>query len=229
MNYTFSSDNTSGIRAFGLNTGRVIEISWGNEPVEALTVKILIDGDENPLTLKKFPVNKVFSSNGGEINESDPDYQKELGKQIKELTGTLTHIFKVFVTEEEIKVAIEAGKPTSFAEYCKIIINLLPKDYDKRAVDVFLQYQYNIGDGKEKTYLELPKNMKHGHWICAHIDPVGRWKKDASSGLRYTDDENNVHPFVRKEWFMTSNFANVQNSKFAESSQSTDNPSGVWA
>lgn len=217
MAYGYSSDKVSGSRTFGLNTGRITNINWdiNDNGVESINFEITIDGDSNPIRYKKFPVNKVYSNNV-ELNPSDPAYATELEKQTKELTGVLTHFFKVFVDEAEIEEAFEE-KVETFAEYCKILMNLLPKDYDKKPVDVFLQYQWNIASGKEKTYLEVPKNLKHGPFISSHIKPVGKWKKDTSNNaLKYVDTEGNVHPFVRKEWFMKSHFAEVQHNSFAK-------------
>jgi len=220
MGYGFSEDTVRSTKHFGLNTGKIIKIEWVNDPVEALNVEILIDGDTNPMRYKKFPVNKVFSGNV-EIVAGDESFSLELAKQERELSGVLTHIMKPFVTTDAIKAAVGTNK-VSFGEYVKILISLLPKDYMKVPLDIFLQYQWNIPDGKENSFLEIPKNMKHGNFIHTHVTPVGSWKKDVTSGLKYIDDNNNnIHPFTRTSWFLSSNFAKLQKSGF-QGSESTD-------
>ena len=220
MIYSFRDDKPTGIRQFGLNTGKVVSITWDNEPYEALTVEVLVDGDQNPMRLKKFPVEKVFVD-GQMIEKDDPRFEEASKKQVDELTGVLSHIFKVFVPIEVMEKAFENKEISSFAEYCKILIDLLPKDYNTIPIDIFLQYQFSLPAGKDKTYLEIPKNVKHGVFICKHVKPVGSWREDRSNGLRYVDNNNTVHPFIRKKWFMDSNFAQVQNDAFNQNEPAT--------
>lgn len=198
-------------RHFGLNKGNITKIEWVNDPVDALKIEFLIEGDANPIFYTVFPINKLFDKNG-ELSEGTPEYTEALKKAESELAGLLVHIFKPLVSIEKIKEAI-GTKDVGFNEFVKILTAILPKNYTTIALDIFLQYQWNLKEGKEVTFLEVPRAIKHGAFITTH--QTGEWKKIDGESLRYTDAANNIHPFVRSDWFMKSNFAKQQKSAFS--------------
>lgn len=206
----------------GLNKGVVTKFEYnplagaGKTAGDAIDVAVLVD--EKTFMIRIFPVSKIFSKdalgNKIELTPTSPEYVDKFNKAMNQLIGTITHIAKaVGITEEQLKQVI-ATNPATFADYAKLVTALKPVDYATRPVDVFLQYQYKIGAGNEKTYLEMPNNMMSGKFLVPHLVPKGAWKevKD-SEGLKYTDDENNVHIFSRPKSFLTSPNATQQDIK----------------
>lgn len=206
--------------AFGLNAGlaRVTKFEWintagvGGSEGEALDVQISVEGIDRPINLRLFPVKKAFlPNNGGET--TDPKHP-EFIKAVKELNASIVHLMHCFVPDETLRIAL--GQPIeNFKEFCKILSSLLPKNYQEIPLDIFMQYQWAIKGETTMTFLELPKNMKHGRWLCTAVTPVGSWKEVRTPNpsaalpvaLKYVDDGGNIHPFVRNGWYMLSNFA----------------------
>lgn len=224
--YGFEADDApSNSLVFGLNAGaaRLTIFQWINNggkdgaEGEALDIQFSIEGNERPMGYRLFPVTKAFiANNGGETTDQNhPDFKKA----VKDFNQSITHIMHCFVTTDVLSVAL--GRPISnFKEFCKILESLLPKDFNKKPLDVFLQYDWQFKKEDQKmTYLGLPKKMAYGKWICPAVVPAsGSWKAvkvenpDTATpvALKYVDGENNVHPFTRNGWFMLSNFANQQ-------------------
>ena len=211
MIFTTDEIKPKSVRKFGLNKGTITNIEWVNDPMEALKINFLVEGDTNPIFYTVFPINKLYDKNS-ELTAGTPEYEVALKKAESELAGLLVHIFKPFVSIEKIKEAI-GTKDVGFSEFVKILTSILPKNYTTIALDIFLQYQWNLKDGKETTFLEVPKAIKHGAFITTH--QAGEWNKIDGESLRYTDSANNVHPFARSDWFMKSNFAKQQKSAFS--------------
>jgi len=211
------------VMTFGLNTGVTLTkfahtMTGGKDNAELEAVDIVFNIQGTEKSYRKFPISKAYvkGENGAPQTETtDPTHPAFKAEQIG-LSATLVHIIGCFVEKDAIKTAL-ARPIASFKEYCSILASLLPEDYATIELDIFAQYQWQIGGENKVTYLEFPKNMKHGRWIGKTIAPVGEWKKQAKANagtgetaLRYVDDEGNVHPFVRNGWFMASNFAHQQ-------------------
>ena len=216
--YGYSDETVGSNKVFGLNQKALItEFAWTNQggkdgaEAEALDIKVLIEGDATPISYRQYPFTKAINfndKNSSTREVTDPEHP--VFKQgLKVWTGNITHIMKSLgITEDQLKAAFSVPIE-SFKEYCKILMKLLPKNFEKKYVDVFLQYQYTL-KGK-MTFLELPKNTKSGKFLVPHVKPVGAWKevKDAS-GLKYIDDENNVHPFKRAAKYFETPYATQQ-------------------
>ena len=118
----------------------------------------------------------------------------------------ITHTLKALgVTEEQImaKFAVPAN---SFAEFANNLVSLLPADFKTRPIDVFLEYQWNIADEQDRTFLQFPKNMKGGGFLCP-AQP-GVWKEERIDGaLSYVNQNGLKHPFTRDKNYMESNKA----------------------
>lgn len=208
---------------FGLNAGnvRLTKFAWtangGKEgaELEALDIMFTVDGNERGY--RKFPISRAYAKDdaGTQIEVTDPNHPAFIQAQ-RDLSSVLVHIVGCFVEKENIKTAL--SRPiNSFKDYATILASLLPNNFDKEALDGFGQYQWQISGEAKVTYLEFPKNMKHGRWLEKSIKPTDKWEKqqkvNASTGetaLRYVDADGNVHPFVRNGWFMESNFATQQ-------------------
>jgi hypothetical protein len=229
---------------FGLNAGNVRLTKFqhtmnggkDNAELEALDIAFTIDGNERGY--RKFPISKAYSKDdaGNQIEVTDPAHEDFIKAQ-KELSSVLIHIIGCFVEKEAIKSALT--RPiASFKQYSEILASLLPANFAEVALDGFGQYQWQIGGENKVTYLEFPKNMKHGRWLQASIVPVDKWEKQqkvnastSETALRYVDADGNVHPFMRNGWFMESNFATQQKenpSANASQMQNTGGASGDW-
>lgn len=229
--YGYENDDVP-VRAlvFGLNSGvaRVVKFEWinnagtGNTEGEALDIQIAIEGQERTLSYRLFPITKAFiaGGNGETTDQNHPDFKKA----VKEFNSCVTHFMHCFVSKETLQTAL-ARPISNFKEFCKVLMSLLPKGYESISLDLFAQYQWQLKGEAKYTYLELPKKMSYGKWLCPHVAPIGKWKavvvpeptNDTPVALKYVDDAGNVHPFTRNGWFMNSNFAKLQKSDSAES------------
>ncbi len=202
---------------FGLNVcqmkkfGHITNAGKDGAEAEALDIMFLINGTTEK-GYRLFPVTKAFGKNNEEI--TDPK-SPEMQEAYKQFNAIMTHILGCFVPKSDIITAF--SKPVAnFKEYCTIAKGLLPADGRERNLDIFLQYQWQISGDNTQTFLDIPRKMKNGIWLVPHVEPVGAWKLNRlenpadseKKAIFYTDDANNVHPFVRNGWFANSNFAN---------------------
>src|SRR5690606_31964636 len=128
-----------------------------------------------------------------------------------------------FVSDEVLRKAF--GVPIrSFKEFCTIAASVLPKNFNEIRLDIFMQYQWQIRPGQNRTYLEIPQSMKNGKWLCTTMPDAGEWKevrkKDPSDNdqkaLIYTDEVGNIHPFTRYGRYVNGALANQQKNGDAE-------------
>lgn len=77
-------------------------------------------------------------------------------------------------------------------------------DFNPRYIDIFLQYQDKIPEGKTYTFLEIPTTCVHGKFICKQT--YSEWRKETYNGLRYRSN-GVTHPFTRTESYMKSKHA----------------------
>lgn len=229
-------DGSSGL-SFGLNQGIVMSkfeyIKNGGKDgaeQEALDIVFTLPGgvDKN---MRKFPITKAFKKGekGAPQEETTDPKSPEMQEAFKDFNAIITHIMHCFVSDEDYKVALSVPV-ASFEQFCKILMGLLPKDFNTIKLDVFAQWGWQIKGDNNKTYLELPSKMKYGRWLCVSKQPLmpdptdptktitGEWVENRKTNpqdndnmaLSYTDQMGNLHPFVRNGWFMNSNFANQQ-------------------
>ena len=208
---------------FGLNAGNVRLTKFNHTmtggkdgaDLEALDILFTVDGKERGY--RRFPISRAYAKDdaGNQVEITDPAHPNFIQAQ-KDLSAVLVHIVGCFATKEEIKTAL-TRQITSFKQYCEILASLLPQGFEQVALDGFGQWQWNIGGEAKVTYLEFPKNMKHGRWLGAAIAPKDKWEKQQKTNastseiaLRYVDADGNKHPFARNGWYMESNFATQQ-------------------
>ena len=209
---------------FGLNAGNVRLTKFQHTmhggkdgaELEALDIMFTIDGNDRGY--RKFPISKAFAKEegGGQTEVTDPNHPA-MGAAKAELSAVLVHIIGCFAEKEDIKAALTKKPITSFQQYAEILASLLPKGFEEMPLDGFGQYQWQIGGEAKVTYLEFPKNMKHGRWLAKAVEPKDAWEKQqkvnastSETALRYVDADGNVHPFVRNGWYIASNFATQQ-------------------
>lgn len=211
---------------FGLNAGvtKLTKFEWipngGKDGVEQEALDIVFNINGTDKNYRMFPVVKAFDKNGGEI--TDPS-APEMQDAIVDFNARVTHILHTFIDSDAIKAGL--SRPIeSFKDFCEICMSLLPKNYSDITLDIFLQFQWQISEGQERTFLEIPKKMKYGRWLIQAVIPEGgEWKKNAveapsdetKKALYYTDTAGNEHPFFKNGWFMNSNFAKQQSNTVA--------------
>jgi hypothetical protein len=222
--YDESEGPESSSFVFGLNSGNVLLTKFeytanagkDGAPGEAMEIVFNIDGKEK--SARKFAVGMAYAKDPitkAQIEVTDPNHPAFKQAQ-NELSAVLVHIVGCFVPKEQIKTALSV-QIQSFKHYCHILSTLLPANFATIKLDAFAQFQWSISGEQKRTFLEFPKNMKHGRWLSVHIPPVNVWEKqqklnasDSETALRYVDADGNVHPFSRNGWYMASNFATMQ-------------------
>lgn len=222
---------------FGLNSGVTMTkfeyIKNGGKDgaeQEALDIALTL-ADGSVKNMRKFPILKAFKkTERGQPQEEITDPKSpEMQEAFKDLNAVITHVMHCFVSDEDYKLAL--SKPVaSFEHFCKILMGLLPTNYNTVKLDLFAQYQWQIKGENSKTYLEIPSKMKYGRFLCVSpeakdFDPQdqsktipGVWKEmrktdpqdNDTMALYYTDGIGTLHPFIRNGWFVKSNFANQQ-------------------
>lgn len=216
--YQDSSDLGPGKQGgkFGLNTGAFItkfeyNPNSGKDGAEQDGLDLTVQVGEREYRHRFFPVGKVYASRkdgGAELTDTNSEaYKEAYKKEVELLSGTLTDIVKAFVPEEQIKQAL-ATPINSFKDYAQILERLVKSvpNWNKVPVDVFLEYQWSPSGDNDRTFLTLPKNVKHGQFISKSYGPGFREERTSSS-LKYVNEQGEEHPFKRNEWYLGSDFA----------------------
>ncbi len=216
INYGYQDDasNAGGGLQFGLNAGVTNMIKFefnpngGADGAAQEALDVVFNVSERDVSYRMFPVTKAFVEGGEEVSDLR---HPAMRKAIQEFNAVVVHILKAFVDEAAIKTALTVPI-TSFQQFCSVAKAILPTRFETINLDIFAQWQWIITGDNDKTYLRLPKNMKHGKWLIRHVQPVGgQWKElRLNDTLAYEDGEGNKHPFTRQKWFMTNKFATQQ-------------------
>lgn len=219
--YGFIDDTDSSLRTkqggkFGLNTGAFVtkfelNSKSGKDGADgdALDIAVLIG--EKEFTMKVYPTTKVYDKKMVEITDTNSkEYIDGFNADIAQKNAVILHLLKsVGVTQEQIRAAF-AAPVDSFAAFIGSLVALLPADFKSRPIDIFLEYQWNISDGQDRTYLQLPKNMKGGYFACNAQQGTWTEERTEDGKLTYRNQNGAVHPFDRDKSFMEGNKANQQ-------------------
>jgi hypothetical protein len=196
---------------FGLNAAFVTKFEYnpnaGKEGAQQDAIDFTAQVGEREYMLRFFPVARVFGKNGEITDTNSAEYKEEKEKQVALLNATLSDIVKAFVPEESLKAAL-ASPMSSFADYAQVLQRLVQgvPNWQKKPVDIFLEWQYTPKGDNTKSYLQLPKDVKHGAWITASKGPGYKEEKTATH-LRYVNEAGDIHPLKRGEWYVGSAFA----------------------
>ena len=211
---------------FGLNTGAFVtkfefNPNAGKDNAAAEAIDFTVQVGEREYRHRFFPITKVFKDNAELTDPNTEEYKEEFKKLVDQFNATISDIVKCFVSEEELKTALSVPIPT-FKDFANIVSRLVQStpNWQKKPVDVFLQYQWAPTGDNDKTYLELPKNVKHGSFIVAS-EGVGFKEVKTPTSLKYVKEDGTEHTFKRGEWFLESAFANQVNLTGASSMNST--------
>lgn len=205
--------NTAGGGKFGLNPGsaRLVKFDYitnggsGGSVGEALDIVFEING--SPKGYRKFPVTKAYEKQK-DGKQKEVTEGPALDEEFNNLNQVIVSILECFNSSESIQTAFAVPIP-DFKTFCEISKSTLPAGFETIPLDIFLQYQYAISSGKSQAFLEIPKKVMHGKFVCKAVEPTGSWKEErTATSLKYVDDNGREHPFKRGEWFMQSPFAN---------------------
>jgi len=217
VGYGYASDEVKvSPFSFGANFGKcfLVKLEWipnggadGAEG-EALEIKFKINDVEKGYRM--FPVKQGFDKNNNAV--TDPNAKEFKDAQL-DFNSRVTHIMHCFISKETLMTALARPIP-SFKEFCNIVQRLLPQGYETKALDIFLQYQWQPSKNQKRTFLEIPKKMSYGKFLCP-AQP-GKWKEQRAENIDdntrkamwYVNEEGQEHLFIRNGWFMGSHFAN---------------------
>lgn len=197
---------------FGLNTGAFVtkfeyNPNAGANGAEADAIDFTVQIGEREYMQRFFPPVKAYAG-GNEITDTSSDkYKEQHAKDIALFNATLCDIVVCFVPEADLKQAL-AAPIANFKDYAQILQRLVQSvpNWNKQPVDVFLQYQYNIKGDNDRTFLELPRNSKHGTYVVKSLG-TGFKEDRTDTHIKYVNAEGITHPFKRNQWYTTSAFA----------------------
>lgn len=212
---------------FGLNTGNVTKFAFNtnagenNSPGNAVDISIKL-GDRE-MNTRVYEVTRVYDRNNNQITDTESDeYIKGYNESSLQNMAVIVHAAKALgVTSAQLEAALATPK-ANFKEWAETVIGLVPANFAEQTVDVFLEYQWNISKDQTRTFLQIPRNMKGGRFLCPSIAPQGSWEEEREwvdekgkevKGLRYKDKGGNIHPFTRSQNFMESPKAYLQDEE----------------
>lgn len=198
----------------GANGASMDAVDFSIKIEEKEFMKRIFDVDSN---------RSIYGTNGQLLNPGDPGFDEAVEKARKQVSAVVIHAVKSLgVTQNQINAAF-VNPVNSFREWAIKLISLLPGDYTKRPVDVFLQYQWKISEGQNKTYLEIPKNLKDGKFLCPAIPGVFKEVRNTSGLYYYNEKDNLPHLFTRSSSYLSSNKAVRQTTEEETNSTNINN------
>lgn len=199
---------------FGLNTGVFLtkfeynpNSGTGETPGDGIDLTVQVG--EREYRKRFFPISKVFGKGDvGELTDvNSEEYKEQKKKDIALLNATLTDVVRCFASEEDVKAALETPI-SSFKDYALILQRLVTSvpNWNKVPLDIFLSYQWKPTGDNNKTYLEIPKDVKQGTYLIKSQGP-GFTQVQEEAGIKYRNAEGITHPFKRSEWYANSPYA----------------------
>ena len=204
----------SGGGKFGLNTGVISLFAFndkaGKDGAEgnAVDIHFKIGDREYRRRLFDSTGKELYTKKNAKVSPGDEGYDELYFEDMGTKIAVIKHALKaVGVTQELLNKVSASLDPADITGGIKTLLTLVPAGYETKPVDAFLEYQWNIAEGQDKTYPELPKNMKGGRFLTASVKAVGTWNEviNDETGLSYVDDAGNVHPFDRTPAYMDGN------------------------
>lgn len=208
----------SGGGKFGLNVGTISKLEFtdtagkDNGPGNAVDIWFKV-GERDYRRRLYETTGELYGKKNVKVGPEDEGYADLYKEDMTQKMAVINHAVKaVGVTGEQLAKAL-ATPATSFTDWCQKVLSLVPADFATKPVDGFLEYQWEIAEDQDRTYPELPKNMKGGAFLKPSVKAVGQWKEELTwtnsdnetvTGLRYVDDAGNVHPFDRNQNYMDS-------------------------
>ena len=208
--------------SFGLNASAHIttfEFEEGvskkdDSPYKAVNIVVQVGDKEYKSAF--FLNESVYVGSGNDrklLSPGDEGYDDAYYNNYVQVIAVIKHTLGALgVTKATINAALVGITGSQLIEGIQKLVSLVPAGFQKIPVDYFLEYQWNISEGQDRTYLTTPKNMKGGEFVVPAVKPAGKWTevRDAEEGLSYIDDNGVKHPFTRNSGYMESHKANQQ-------------------
>jgi hypothetical protein len=220
---------------FGLNSAFITKLEYnpnaGAEESLADAVDITVAIGDKEYRSRIYDITGDLFKGDNKISEGEPGYNELYNAEKKQREAVIVHAVKALgATEAQIIAALQAGNVTSFATWATAMCSIKPANFTTLPVDSFIEYQWNIGEGNERTFLQLPKNMKGGRFLSPAVAPQGGpWEMVSDAdGLRYLDGAKNEHPFNRSKNYMESNKAiqQIEGEEPGEAAADTQDSTG---
>ena len=139
---------------------------------------------------------------GKELRPGDKGYEEALKKETQGKMKTLVHVAKaVGLTREILENSLNTRMPSTFIEFATLVTNLCQSYIGKAKVDVFLEYQPKLKNGKQ--YKQIPESSFSGAFMVPTTQ--GAWSRAMQNGMLTYIWENNPeekHPFWRTTKYM---------------------------
>lgn len=207
---------------FGLNKGaKMTKFEYNpnggkdNSPGDCIDIVIELKGKE--FKERFYDITTGFFVNNVMALPGTPDYIANVGAEVDGLQAIIIHYMKAVGTTQEKIDQATATPISTFAQWATVMSAIIPKDMATKELDIFLQYQWNIKGSNTVTFLELPNTpnkLKQGAFVIPSV-PGKFTKVEGVEGLSYVNETGVIHPFVRTEWFMESNYAKKQSTEAA--------------
>lgn len=227
--------------SFGLNASSHIttfEFEEGvskkdDSPYKAVNIVVQVGDKEYKSAF--FLNESVYVGSGSDrklLSPGDEGYNDAYYNNYVQVIAVIKHTLGALgVTKATINTALVGITGNQLIEGIQKLVALVPAGFQKIPVDYFLEWQWNISEGQDRTYLTTPKNMKGGEFVVPAVKPAGKWTevRDAEEGLSYIDDNGAKHPFTRNSGYMESHKANQQGVGAKGAGQSAQEPAQAAA
>jgi hypothetical protein len=193
---------------FGLNPGCFVSKFEYNPnagadgtATDALDIHLLV-GDKE-FRRRIYEPTKVYKDGVEIADTNSKEFIDGYNDQWKQSNAVIVHILKAFRTEAEVKQGLSIPIP-DFRTFLITVQSLMPNGFNSKPVDAFLEYQWNINSGQDRTYLQMPSNMK-GQYFLVPAQP-GPWKEQLNDdgSMIYVNPTGQQHPFKRDKNYMES-------------------------
>lgn len=191
---------------------------------EGVEAELNVNGFSMRFTI--FPTKKVYFKGQEITNPQHPEFRKE----ITNLKKRIFHIAKCFASEADLIEAVAI--PKTFGDFVNSITDTFEQGWQEKELDVFLQYQWQLREGQERKYLELPKKTSQGAFMIPAIEGTyselkviddsvtmngsevakvennkftfngNEYYAKKNVNLLYVGEGGKIHPFTRSQWFI---------------------------
>lgn len=203
---------------FGLNAGATVaEFAFldkkaGEEGVDNdfMAVDLNFQVKDRLYYSRHFLNQEVFGKDQAKLNPGDEGYEVRFWDTYVQTIAVVKHTLGALgVSKDAIDQSlsvVDLNPTDQFANLVtglKAMMAIVPANYKQIPVDVFLEYQWQIGKDNKRTFPTVPKNMKGGAFVVPAM--AGKWTEVLNDdGLSYINASGAKHAFSRDKAFMES-------------------------